>query len=269
MASNGKSMKAALFVPDTGNLEKISGLRSRLLASGVSLYELHGREDLEEDTDFIIAVGGDGTFLSAAAISSDREIPVVGVNFGRLGFLSENRWETVCDALLDGNYTIEKGNVLTALCGGTRFHAFNDIYITRGSGPMMGVDVTIDDVTLPTYWADGLLVATSAGSTAYSLSVGGPIVMPGSDVLIISPISPHNLNVRPLVVPSSSSISLRCRSRADEVILSADNSSMTIPGDSRIDISLARFSLKRVRPSGSNFIGALVGKLHWGEDSRN
>lgn len=260
--------KAALFIPDKSNLEKIADFRGRLSDGGFVTYEISDGA-LEEGTGFIVAVGGDGAFLSAAALSAGSGIPIVGVNFGRLGFLSENRWETVCDALLKGDYTIETNHVLKAECGGKQYIAFNDIYVNRGVGPMMGIDVSLDDVALPTYWADGLLVATSAGSTAYSLSVGGPIVVPGSDVLIISPISPHNLNVRPLVVPSSARISLRCHSRAEKVTLAADSTSEYVPGDSRIDIELAHFSLKRVRPSGSSFIGALVGKLHWGEDSRN
>ena len=133
----------------------------------------------------------------------------------------------------------------------------------------LGVDVTIDGSPLPAYWADGLLVATSSGSTAYSLSVGGPIVLPESRVLIISPIAPHNLNVRPLIVPDTAEVRISLRSRDEKVLFTADNRSMEIDPDVKLVLSMARFSLKRVRLNGSNFINALTSKLFWGEDIRN
>lgn len=134
---------------------------------------------------------------------------------------------------------------------------------------MLGVDVALDGVLLPTYWADGLLVATSSGSTAYSLSVGGPIVVPESKVLIIAPIASHNLNVRPLVVPDTSEIRLGMRSRDEKVMLTMDNRTVEIPAGMTIGVSMARFSLNRVRLDGSHFINALTDKLFWGEDIRN
>ena len=134
---------------------------------------------------------------------------------------------------------------------------------------MLGVSVDIDGVTLPTYWADGLVVSTSSGSTAYSLSVGGPIVLPESKVLIISPIAPHNLNIRPLVVPDSSVLTLRMHSRDGKFAVTADNRTAEVGVDVALNISVAQFSLKRVRLNKSNFIAALTEKLHWGEDARN
>ena len=132
-----------------------------------------------------------------------------------------------------------------------------------------GVDVQIDGIQLPTYWADGLVISTSSGSTAYSLSAGGPIALPESKVLIISPIAPHNLNMRPLVVPDSSVISLRMQSRDGGFEFSADNRTCVVGMDVPVDISVAQFSLKRVRLNSSNFINALTDKLFWGEDVRN
>ena len=148
-------------------------------------------------------------------------------------------------------------------------YALNEITVHRSGAAMLAVDVDIDGVTLPTYWADGLIVSTSSGSTAYSLSAGGPIVLPDSKVLIITPIAPHNMNVRPLVIPDTSRISLRVRSRDNEVIYTSDNRSQKIEEGSELEISLAQFSLKRVRLNKSDFINALTQKLYWGEDVRN
>lgn len=207
----------------------------------------------------------------------DSGIPVLGVNLGRLGFLSENRPETVAAALLGGEYTIESrtllGTSLSMPAGNAsmddRPFALNEVTVHRYGGAMLGVDVTVDGSALPTYWADGLLVATSSGSTAYSLSVGGPIVLPESKVLIIAPIASHNLNVRPLVVPDTSNIEIGLQSRDDRVILTMDNRSAEISPDMKIGISMAQFSLKRVRLNSSDFINALTSKLFWGEDIRN
>ena len=148
-------------------------------------------------------------------------------------------------------------------------YALNEITVHRAGPAMLGVDVSIDGSSLPTYWADGLLVATSSGSTAYSLSAGGPIVMPESKVLIVAPISPHNLNVRPLVVPDTSEITLSLRARDEKVFLTIDNRSEEVSTDLRMKISMAQFSLKRIRLNKSNFIKALTTKLFWGEDIRN
>jgi NAD+ kinase len=134
---------------------------------------------------------------------------------------------------------------------------------------MLGVDVCLDGKWLPTYWADGLIVSTSSGSTAYSLSVGGPIVLPQSKVLILAPIAPHNLNIRPLVIPDSSEIRMRMHSRDGKVVLTIDNRTVELPSEAEITVSLARFSLRRVRFNNSDFINALTEKLFWGEDVRN
>ena len=153
--------------------------------------------------------------------------------------------------------------------GGQPQFALNEIAVTRNGAAMLGVDVTVNGQALPTYWADGLLVATSSGSTAYALSVGGPICTPDSQVLIIAPVAPHNLNVRPLIVPSSARLQISLRSRNETVMLSHDTRNVSVSRDTQIAISVAQFSLKRVRLPEINFISALRSKLFWGEDVRN
>lgn len=272
-------MRIAAYLGNTG-LERdarLVSLLSSLEDAGCEVCLADSRSGIPGNTDFLLSVGGDGTFLSAAALVGDSGIPVLGVNLGRLGFLSENRPETVAAALLKGEYTIESrtllGTCLSVPAGNAsmddRPFALNEVTVHRYGGAMLGVDVTVDGSALPTYWADGLLVATSSGSTAYSLSVGGPIVLPESKVLIIAPIASHNLNVRPLVVPDTSNIEIGLQSRDDRVILTMDNRSAEISPDMKIGISMAQFSLKRVRLNSSDFINALTSKLFWGEDIRN
>ena len=134
---------------------------------------------------------------------------------------------------------------------------------------MLGVDASVNENALPTYWADGLIVATGLGSTAYSLSAGGPIAFPDSRVLLVTPIAPHNLNVRPLIIPDTSRIRLSFRSRDPKLVLSADNVNFVMSGDSFVNASVAQFSLKRARLRNTGFVDALKTKLYWGEDIRN
>ena len=272
-------MKVAVFLRNRRleNDARYIGLVGKFVSNGCTVYEIREDRRIEPGTDLFVSVGGDGTFLSSAAIVGDAGIPVLGVNLGRLGFLSENTVDEAVDEIMSGKYSIEERSMLKAvftdgagdglqdICP----YALNEITVHRAGPAMLGVDVSIDGNPLPTYWADGLLVATSSGSTAYSLSAGGPIVMPESKVLIVSPIAPHNLNVRPLVVPDTSNISLSLRARDEKVFFTIDNRSMEVSTGLKMEISRAQFSLKRVRLSSSNFIKALTTKLFWGEDIRN
>lgn len=158
-----------------------------------------------------------------------------------------------------------------ALAADPQFCPFtlNEVSVHRSGAALLGIDVRMDGHPLPTYWADGLLVATSSGSTAYSLSVGGPICAPEAKVLIIAPIAPHNLNARPLVVPDTTEISISMRSRDDSVMLSMDNRNHLVEPSVSLDVKVAQFSLKRVRLKNTSFIKALTTKLFWGEDIRN
>lgn len=270
-------MKAAIYI-GTEHMrsdERLGLLVAELEHSGCITYFTRTGETLQEGTDVLLSVGGDGTFLSAALMAASNGVPVAGVNMGRMGFLSENRVEEVAQALSSGRYSIEERTMLKAVAktGNAAIdqcpYALNEMTVRRSGAAMLGVDVCVDGVMLPTYWGDGIVISTSSGSTAYSLSVGGPIVLPQSKVFLISPIAPHNLNVRPLVVPDTSVISLKVNSRDGHFEFSADNRTSEVPENTSVEISMAQFSLKRVRLDRSSFIQALVEKLYWGEDVRN
>lgn len=267
-------MNLAYFLKDK-RLEldpRVLGLLAELGAAGFEVYPVRCLEDVRESTDMLLSFGGDGTFLSAAALAVEASLPILGVNFGRLGFLSENKPEDVADALSRRDFSIQRRGMVRVegLSGGDGPQlALNEICFLREGAAMLGVDVEVDSRPLPTYWADGLLVATSSGSTAYSLSAGGPICLPESKVLIISPIAPHNLNVRPLVVPDNAVIRISFRSRDGKVRLTADNRGYDVPASSVLTVNAVPGAIGRVVLGGSNFIGALKSRLMWGGDLRN
>ena len=227
--------------------------------------------------DMLLSIGGDGTFLSASKCVGGSVVPILGINLGRLGFLSEYSPEEACEALLSGKYELEERRLVKTSVEGTILddakgfwpYSLNEVCVHRTGAAILGIEVSIDGARLPVYWADGLLVATSSGSTAYSLSAGGPICSPDSRVLIVAPVAPHNLNVRPLVVPDSARISISLRSRDSAVQLSMDNRELLIAPDATLEVEVAQFSLNRVRLGRSNFFKALTTKLFWGEDIRN
>ncbi|MBO7623167.1 MAG: NAD(+)/NADH kinase [Bacteroidales bacterium] len=256
---------------------KFGKLISQLEDASYEVYEIGTKADIRPETDLVLSAGGDGTFLNAAQTVADVGIPILGVNFGRLGFLSENRPEDVVEALLAGEFSVEYRTMLNATVKGVNArkeigllpYALNEVSFHRIGSSVLGIDVTLNGEALPTYWADGLLLATSSGSTAYSLSVGGPICLPDTKVLIIAPICPHNLNVRPLVIPDHSKIGISLQSRDDKVRMTMDNRSFDIDPSWHVDISMAQFSLKRIRLATSDFVKGLTSRLFWGEDMRN
>lgn len=251
---------------------RIDALLRQLRAGGVEVYRAGSASEMQQGTDGLLSLGGDGTFLSAARLAVQSDVPILGVNFGRLGFLSEAKPDELLQAISRGELQVEERELLQVVAddaGSFWPYALNETSISRDGASMLGIDVIIDGAPLPTYWADGLLVATSSGSTAYSLSVGGPICTPDSKVFIIAPISPHNLNVRPLVVPQTTRIEITMRSREGRAVLSLDNSSRRIPADTRITVSEAPVRLKRLGTGRPAFINALRTRLLWGEDVRN
>lgn len=235
--------------------------------------------DLPGDINIFLSLGGDGTFLESLTFVRDRNIPVAGINFGRLGFLTtakldqdqENDW---IDKLLNGNCLMEERTLLKIESGaellpdGFYPYALNEITIQRKSPVMLEITVSVDGKALPTYMADGILIGSATGSTAYSLSIGGPIVTPDSKVLIIAPIAPHNLNIRPIIVPETSVIELSYVTRGEDALLTADNRSAVLPQNRNIVISKANYNLKSISVNNS-FIEALSQKLLWGVDKRN
>ena len=241
------------------------------------VYEIRTKNDVQPDTDLVLSMGGDGTFLSAAHVVADIGLPILGVNFGRIGFLCENRPEDVKRALLEGDFRIEYRTVLNATLKGPDArksigmlpYSVNEVALHRSGSAVLGIHVSIDGEPLPTYWADGLIVATSSGSTAYSLSVGGPICMPDTKVLVVAPIAPHNLNVRPIVLPETAKVDISFESRDGRATMSTDNRVVEILPDWSIHVEMAQFSLKRIRLAQSGFVKALTSRLFWGEDMRN
>lgn len=226
-------------------------------------------------TDLFLSLGGDGTFLESLTMVRDRDIPIAGINFGRLGFLTtacvdeNNPW---IEKLITGDYAIEERTLLHLgkddIPEGFYPYAMNEITIQRTTPSMLEVDIAIDGQKLPKYWADGILVATATGSTAYSLSIGGPIVTPDSKVLIIAPIAPHNLNIRPLIVPDSSKVEISFQGRNPQALLTVDNRSFNLGAGEKVTITKGNFPIKTISIN-NNFIAALNQKLLWGEDKRN
>lgn len=232
-------------------------------------------KDLPSDINMFVSLGGDGTFLESLTLVQQRQIPIAGINFGRLGFLTtacvsgDNPW---IDDLLNGKYSIEERALLTleGIDDSEQIYpyALNEITIQRSAPSMLEIDVAINGQKLPKYWADGIVIATATGSTAYSLSIGAPVVMPSSSVLIIAPIAPHNLNVRPLIVPDDSVIEISYCGRNPSAILTVDNRFINIGSKKVIKISKGKYPLKTISVN-NNFIAALNQKLLWGEDKRN
>lgn len=224
----------------------------------------------------MLSIGGDGTFLEAAKIVMGENIPILGINNGRLGFLAQVSPDKVTDAiksLLSGNYRLAPLDVLSLYANGERQavdYALNEFAVSKSdNSSMLTIHAYVDGDYLTTYWADGLIIATSTGSTAYSMSVGGPIVYPSTPNFIIIPIAPHNLTVRPLVVPSSVVIQLRVEGRGANILTSLDGRTHIMDCGAQLRIAKTPFDVKMVQLDGYSFFGTLREKLMWGADARN
>ncbi len=235
-----------------------------------------GYKDLEKDTDFVISIGGDGTFLDTLSLVRDTNIPVIGINSGKLGFLANISKEDIPEAiegLYNKKYTIEKRSLIKVESENSIFsdfnYALNDMTIQKKSSEMITIHSYLDGEFLNTYWADGLIVATPTGSTAYSLSAGGPILLPNNSNFIISPISPHNLTIRPIVVPDECEITLKPEGRCSKYLVSLDHRTKVIDKTMKLKIKKAEFSMSVLRLDSSNFYSTLRNKLMWGMDRRN
>jgi NAD+ kinase len=233
-------------------------------------------ENLPKNIDFLICIGGDGTFLEAITYIRDSGIPLAGINSGRLGFLANiagNEADHALDLLLSDNYSIEERSILKLKCDQPYFSSFpyalNECTIQKINSGLITIHVTINNEFLTSYWADGLIISTPTGSTAYSLSVGGPIVTPKSNNFIITPIAAHNLNVRPLVIPDDTVLKLTVEGRTNKFITTLDSRSAECSIENEIIISKAPFSVRIIKLPQMSFYKTLRNKLMWGEDKRN
>ncbi len=236
-----------------------------------------GSDDLEESADFLISLGGDGTMLDAITLIRNKNIPIVGINYGRLGFLAgigKDELAIAVDALVNGTYVIDKRSLIhvaanTPLFGDTPF-ALNEFAIhKRDTSAMIKINTYLNGEFLNTYWSDGLIVSTPTGSTGYNLSCNGPIVFPESASFVITPIAPHNLNVRPIIVPDSNIISFEIVSRSEQFICALDARREIVDRSIELAVKKEKFNANLVRLSENNFLSTLRTKLTWGLDKRN
>ncbi|MEO8584109.1 MAG: NAD kinase [Flavitalea sp.] len=246
-------------------------------ANAGSFQVFHNSDDLDDTIDFVISLGGDGTMLDTVTLVKNKNIPVLGINFGRLGFLAgigRNALHTAVRALVNRTYAIDKRSLIHLDGNRTLFndmpYALNEFAIHKtDTSPMIKIHTYLNGEFLNTYWADGVIVATPTGSTGYSLSCGGPIVFPESHSFVITPVAPHNLNVRPIVVPDNTIISFEVEGRADHFICALDSRKEIV--DKKIQLAVRResFNINLVRLNEKNFLQTLREKLSWGLDTRN
>ena len=236
-------------------------------------------DELDDSFDLLISVGGDGTILRAITFVRDLGIPIVGINTGRLGFLATIQTDEIENAMteiLKGDYKISERSLISVSTEpknkdivDTHF-ALNEIAISRkNTTSMITVETHLNDEYLTSYWADGLILSTPTGSTGYSLSCGGPVIAPDANNFAITPIAPHNLSARPLIIPDNTTITLRVDGREDQFLMSLDSRIVTLPNTTTVTVKKAKFVIKMVELLDQTFLATLRKKLLWGEDRRN
>lgn len=244
----------------------------------IKAYTLGTFTDLDDSFDLMISVGGDGTILRAITHVKDLDIPIVGINTGRLGFLATIKRDDIVGALdqiFEGKYRISKRSVLSVTTNQKELNfeldfALNEVTVSRkNTTSMISIETWLDDEYLNSYWADGLIISTPTGSTGYSMSCGGPVIMPESDSLVITPIAPHNLNARPLVISAKHKIRLNVSGREHEYLVSLDSRINSLDNSIGITIKKAAFDIKMIELEAGTFIQTLRKKLLWGADPRN
>lgn len=249
-----------------------------LLGTGL----LDSRHDMETfsgqgfEADFAVSMGGDGTLLKTAAQVRDRQIPIVGINMGRLGFLADvgaDDINSTIEALYRDDYTMEQRALIHVETNGEPIEgyacALNDVAILkRDTASMISIRTSINGEHLTTYQADGLIVSTPTGSTAYSLSNGGPIIVPQTGVLLMTAVAPHSLNVRPIVIPDSAEIELTVSSRSHTFLVAIDGRSSKLPEGTTLRLTRAPYTVQLVKRSGSRYFSTLREKMMWGADGR-
>lgn len=227
-----------------------------------------------QDADMALSFGGDGTLLHTAGMIREREIPILGINFGHLGFLTDvnnNELENLAETLVSRRFETDKRITLkTTTSDGRTFYSLNELTVHKQViSSIINIETRLNGEILNIYHADGLIVSTPTGSTAYSLSVGGPILMPNSNNLIIAPVASHSLNDRPIVIPDDSVIELSISSRNGKYLLSNDNESAMMSCTTTLRMERAPFSVRIIRMPGHSFIQTLKERLYWGIDNRS
>lgn len=236
-------------------------------------------KNIDSSYDFFLSIGGDGTLLKSVTYVQDLGIPIIGINTGRLGFLATIQKEKITDSLqqiLNGDYSISERSLLSITTNPANEKitelnfALNEIAINRkNTTSMIKVETEVNFKPLTSYWSDGLIISTPTGSTGYSLSCGGPIIDPRTNSIVLTPIAPHNLTARPLVIPESSTITLKVSGREKSYLISLDSRIATLKNKTIITIKKASFCIKLVQLKEDSFIKTLREKLLWGEDKRN
>ena len=234
-------------------------------------------EDTDFEADFVISMGGDGTFLKAASKVGDKQIPILGINMGRLGFLADIHADDVehtIAALYEGDYTLETRSVIRVETDGIPLDgyncALNDVAILkRDNASMITIHTTVNGDFLTTYQADGLIMSTPTGSTAYSLSNGGPIIVPGTHVFSLTAVAPHSLNMRPIVLSEDSEIMLTVESRTHQYLVALDGRSEPLPDSTRLMLRKAPYRVKVIKRAGTKYFHTLREKMMWGADQRS
>ena len=234
-------------------------------------------DDLDDSFDCMMSLGGDGTLLDTVTFVKDSGIPILGINYGRLGFLaniSREELHLAVQALVNCTYLLDKRTLLHLDANIPLFEdgpfALNEFTLhKKDSSPMIKIHTYLNGEFLNTYWADGLIVATPTGSTGYSLSCNGPVVFPDSGSLVITPVSPHNLNIRPIVVPDDNIVSFEVEGRTDGFLCTLDSRRVVVPKEIQLAVRKENFMVSLVRLNENNFLQTLRNKLSWGLDKRN
>jgi len=265
------SVNAKVFIHE----EMYAIVEKNIMVHQPQIFSTH--EDIRDELDFLVSLGGDGNMLSTVTLVRDSGIPIIGINLGRLGFLASINKEQIdkaIDCLVKNDFTLESRSLLklsgpSNVFGELNF-ALNEISVyKRQPNSMVSVNVKVNNQHLNSYWADGLIVATPTGSTAYSLSTGGPIIHPDSHNFIITPIAPHNLSVRPVVIPDDSQISMMVNERDGGFLVSLDSRTIELESGVELTVEKEAFSIQLVRLPEESFFGTIRAKLLWGIDKRN
>ncbi|MAX79282.1 MAG: NAD kinase [Crocinitomicaceae bacterium] len=249
----------------------------KVLKDHIPYSTFNSHLDLRDEASFLVSIGGDGTLLDSTLLIRDSGIPIVGINTGRLGFLARislDELGNAVDELLNGNFEEEERTLLKLESDSNLFpnknFALNELTIhKKDSTSMVKIHTYVNGEFLNTYWADGLIISTPTGSTAYSLSCGGPIVYPGSNNFVITPVAPHNLNVRPIVLPDDCKLSFRVEGRSEQFLASLDSRTEVIDASTQLSVVKNDFSIKLLRLHDYSFLKTIRNKMNWGLDIRN